>query len=264
VLALKTTLSGSANGSVDLPLSAPASISCAPVDNPDVAISTAGSSLVGLVLRSLDRPAEFPFDAFRLPRAAGPFVITTPAGGICAHGARTFTLPPGRYRLYLVADRSTTVTLTLHGLAGRTTVRPRRAATASTDLPTPTVPPTGNTAVMSAGSARRTTGRSLLLTLTWVPFAAVATAALGSCRFQDSDADHGVYGPECPVPYTTSPPSFGDPNSSTMITPGANQLDLEWTTYPNVPAALWGLGGWALGAGVQAQAGGVANLWLTY
>jgi len=88
------------------------------------------------------------------PASTGPFIFSygkhSPAVGVDAK------VPAGDYTLYLLADRSpASVTIKLHGLSGRTSLRPQQKAGFSLETPTPDLGGKGVTQVYSAGDAAK-------------------------------------------------------------------------------------------------------------
>ncbi len=142
VLAGATVVSGSVPSMVRVVIPAPAHLSLADVDNPDIAIEGEGR-IIGFLLTSDDRPGAGnglyvrrlapPADCTTCPRSATPFVMDLA-------NRWTGDLAPGVYRFYLLTDGSpVTVRLTLHGLTGSVALRPHVPVALETHELTPRV-----------------------------------------------------------------------------------------------------------------------------
>jgi hypothetical protein len=208
-LAGTTVLTAARSGYVDVELVRDARLSPRYRDNPDVSLKGQGR-LVGAWLEGIGTSGQL--EVMRLPAFMGGRTRTSgttepapdcssasPLPGSCTEPTpKAIVLPKGRYRLTVLTDgHPISLTLHLHGLAGRSTVRPAHALQ-SAQRPLPLRETVGDRFV-TYGATGPVTGR----VRAWV--AATATTSgtqvdgWSLCERHDAAQDTPyAYSPACP------------------------------------------------------------------
>lgn len=171
-------------------------------------------------------------------------------------------VPAGNYTLYLIADRSpVSVKIKLHGLSGKTHLRPNRAVEFALKAPTPGIGGNGVTQVYSAGAAASLRDNAGLL---FMGVSERRTASVNSfhqfCYHDGKPQPEGfplAYGPGCP--------STNDaeiiPINGTGVEPFAHRA-FTFTGAVAIPKT-WGLGVTTSTAGVH-EGYEFFALWLSF
>lgn len=194
-----TRVAGSRPTVISVRLPAEATVKTTVDSSPDIKVSGRGR-FVGFALVPED-PKTPVLLGGRLPESAGSFRVLMPVLGqasrtsILQNYSEETTLPPGRYRLYFLPGAGhASVTLNLHGLSGKTVLRPSEPA--RYELLEPDVySPNDQYNYYSAGSERNLRSRGLIFQALWLRVDAHLEGVFHFC----------TNGPENPAPSQVPP-----------------------------------------------------------
>ncbi|HZS13963.1 MAG TPA: hypothetical protein VFC09_05140 [Candidatus Dormibacteraeota bacterium] len=214
LLAGTTVITGSTPASEVVTLDAPATVQFLPIDSPDVHFAGTGR-LIGFYLTKTDGSVSFGESRVNGCSAYGcaPHPAVTAGGDaeypqmVGSSESSPETLTPGDYVLTFIADGpSDSVTLTLPGLGGSTSLMPAGAADVQIVTPTPTLAASAVGDVNSAGMEVDPGATS------WSPFVIagmvlngtdLSAGDIGGCVYWGAAPPGNAYLPECPAATVT-------------------------------------------------------------
>lgn len=186
-------------------------------------------------------------------------VINFQVPGDYASKNRRVTLPPGPYRLYLLADgEPVSVVLTLHGLPGSTTVRPDHPAPADLRTPSETLVASASENYFAAGNSYESGTRGLLLSATWARSQQRTDFYYGLCHQVDLSPlpNEVAFGPHC-----EALSAAGSGATAFGFFRGEKGIDLSYAgnyvepPIPELPQETAGFGWWILAEGPMTETG---------